>query len=123
MGNQAPEALPSLIRADGTVMEDFGELPEGDQGQFEGHRTFRALEAHADTSLAGRQENGGVHAEAPDFASDLHQDGGVGEWQNGIFGVSWHGVSLGAGNTLRRPHEWLPWEAKSSQDAAASLTF
>ena len=78
-------------------MEDFGELPEGDQGQFEGHRTFRALEAHADTSLAGRQENGGVHAEAPDFASYLHQDGGVGEWQNGIFGVSWHGVSLGAG--------------------------
>jgi hypothetical protein len=60
--------------------------PEGDQGQFEGHRTFRALEAHADTSLAGRQENGGVHAEAPDFASDFHQDGGVGEWQNGIFG-------------------------------------
>jgi hypothetical protein len=41
-------------------MEDFGELPEGDQGQFEGHRTFRALEAHADTSLAGRQENGAV---------------------------------------------------------------
>jgi hypothetical protein len=26
-------------------MEDFGELPEGDQGQLEGHRTFRALEA------------------------------------------------------------------------------
>jgi hypothetical protein len=24
----------------------------------------------------------------------------VGEWQNGIFGVSWHGVSLGAGNTF-----------------------
>ena len=104
-------------------MENFGELPEGDQGQFEGHRTFRALEAYTDTSLAGRQESGGVHAEAPDFASDLHQDGGVGEWQNGIFGVSWHGVSLGAGNTLRRPHEWLPWKAKSSSDAAESLTF
>ncbi len=78
-------------------MEDFGELPEGDQRQFEGHRTFRALEAHADTSLTGRQENGGVHAEAPDFASYFQQDGGVGEWQNGIFGVSGHGVSLGAG--------------------------
>ena len=80
-------------------MEDFSELPEGDQGQFEGHQTFRALEAHADTSLAGRQENGGIHAEAADFASDLHQDGGVGEWQNGIFGVSWHGVFVG-----RRKH-------------------
>ena len=47
----------------------------------------------------------------------------MGEWQNGIFGVSWHGVSLGAGNTLRRPHEWLPWAAKSSRDAAAPLNF
>jgi hypothetical protein len=98
--NQARGAKPSLIRANGAVMENFGELPEGDQGQFEGHRTFRALEAYTNTSLAGRQENSGVHAEAPDFASDLHQEGGVGEWQNGIFGVSWHGVSLGAGNTF-----------------------
>jgi hypothetical protein len=47
----------------------------------------------------------------------------VGEWQNGIFGVSWHGVSLGAGNTLRRPHEWLPWEAKSSQDRRRVATL
>ena len=30
---------------------------------------------------------------------------------------------VGHRNTLRRPHEWLPWEVKSSQDAAASLTF
>ena len=57
-------------------MEDFGELPEGDHGQLEGHRTFRPFEAYPNTSLAGRQENGGVHAEAPDFASYLHQDGG-----------------------------------------------
>ena len=78
-------------------MEDFGELPERDQRQFEGHRTFWAFEAHADASSAGRQENSGVHAEAADVGSYLYQDGGVGQWQNGIFGVSWHGVSLGAG--------------------------
>jgi hypothetical protein len=65
------------------------------------------------TSLAGRQESGGVHAEAPEVASELHQDGGVGQWQNGIFRVGWHGVSLGTGKHLCRPHEWLPWEAKS----------
>jgi hypothetical protein len=76
-------------------MEDFGELPERDQRQLEGHGTLRAVEAYTDTSLAGRQKNGGVHAEAPGFAGYLHQDGGVSEWLNGIFGVSWHGVSLG----------------------------
>jgi hypothetical protein len=27
--------------------------------------------------LTGRQENGTVHAEAPDFASYFHQDGGL----------------------------------------------
>ena len=105
-------------------MEDFGELPEGDQRQFEGHRTFRALEAHADTSLTGRQENGGVHAEAPDFASYFHQDGGVGQWQNGIFRVSWHGVSLGTGKHFCAVH-MNGFQGRQSQvrTAAASLTF
>ena len=78
-------------------MEDLGELPEGDQRQFEGHRTLRAVEAHLTPSSAGRQENSGVHAEAPDFAGQLYSQGGVGQWQNGIFRVSWHGVSSGAG--------------------------
>ena len=76
-------------------MEDCGELPERDQGQFEGHRTFRAIEAHTDTSSPARQENGGIHAEPPYFVTHFHQDGGVAQWQNGIFGVSWHGISFG----------------------------
>jgi hypothetical protein len=77
-------------------MEDFGELPERDQRQFEGHRTFRALEAHADTSLAGRQENGGVHAEAADFASYFTR---MEAWVNG------RTVSLGSVGMESR---WAP---------------
>jgi hypothetical protein len=99
-------------------VEDFGELPERDQRQFEGHRAFRPFEAHPNSSLARRQQNGGVHAKAADFAGYFYRQGGVAQWQNSLFRVSWHGISLGAGDILRRPHEWLRWEVKVKSSPA-----